>query len=31
VFPENNQSTVQFWKTKEEVEAVIGAGYVKLT
>lgn len=30
VFPENNQSTVQFWKTKEEVEAVIGAGYVKL-
>lgn len=30
VLPENNQSTVQFWKTKEDVEAVLGAGYVKL-
>ncbi len=30
VLPENNQSTVQYWKTKEDVEAVLGAGYVKL-
>jgi starch-binding outer membrane protein, SusD/RagB family len=30
VLPENNQSTSQFWKTKEDVEAVLGAGYVKL-
>lgn len=30
VLPENNQSTVQFWKTKEDVETVLGAGYVKL-
>jgi hypothetical protein len=30
VVPENNQSTTQFWKTKEDVEAVLGAGYVKL-
>jgi len=30
VLPENNQSTVQYWKNKEEVEAVLGAGYVKL-
>lgn len=28
--PENNQSTTQYWKTKEDVEAVLGAGYVKL-
>ncbi|MFT3753184.1 MAG: RagB/SusD family nutrient uptake outer membrane protein [Paludibacter sp.] len=31
VLPENNQSTVQYWKTKEDVEAVLGAGYVKLS
>lgn len=30
VVPENNQSTTQYWKTKEDVEAVLGAGYVKL-
>jgi hypothetical protein len=30
VLPENNQSTVQYWKTKEDVEAVLGAGYIKL-
>jgi starch-binding outer membrane protein, SusD/RagB family len=30
VVPENNQSTSQYWKTKEDVEAVLGAGYVKL-
>lgn len=30
VIPENNQSTTQYWKTKEDVEAVLGAGYNKL-
>lgn len=30
VLPENNQSMYEFWRTKEEVEAVLGAGYVKL-
>lgn len=30
VTPENNQSSDDFWNTKEEVEAVLGAGYVKL-
>lgn len=30
VLPENNQSTGQYWKTKEDVEAVLGSGYVKL-
>ncbi|MDD3077828.1 MAG: RagB/SusD family nutrient uptake outer membrane protein [Paludibacter sp.] len=30
VLPENNQSMYDYWKTKEEVEAVLGAGYVKL-
>ena len=30
VIPENNQSTTQYWKTKEDVEAVLGAGYIKL-
>lgn len=30
VTPENNQSTNQYWKTKEDVEAVLGAGYVKI-
>lgn len=30
ILPENNQSSYEYWKTKEEVEAVLGAGYVKL-
>lgn len=30
VLPENNQSTAQYWKTKEDVEAVLGAGYIKM-
>ena len=30
VLPENNQSIDQYWENKEEVEAVLGAGYVKL-
>jgi len=30
VLPENNQSTSQFWKTKEEVEAVLCGGYWKI-
>lgn len=30
VLPENNQSVYEFWRTKEEVESVLGAGYVKL-
>jgi hypothetical protein len=30
VLPENNQSVYEFWRTKEEVEAVLGAGYIKL-
>lgn len=30
VLPENNQSSYEYWKTKEEVEAVLGAGYVML-
>ncbi|MFW9597323.1 MAG: RagB/SusD family nutrient uptake outer membrane protein, partial [Paludibacter sp.] len=30
VVPENNQSTDEFWKTKEDVEAVLGAGYYRL-
>lgn len=30
VLPENNQSSYEYWKSKEEVEAVLGAGYVKL-
>lgn len=30
VLPENNQSVYEFWRTKEEVEAVLGAGYVKI-
>lgn len=30
VVPENNQSTNEYWKTKEEVEAVLGAGYYRL-
>lgn len=30
ILPENNQSTDQYWKTKEDVEDVLGAGYVKL-
>lgn len=30
VLPENNQSSYEYWNTKEEVEAVLGAGYVKM-
>ena len=30
VLPENNQSTTQFWKTKEDVAAVLAAGYIKI-
>lgn len=30
VLPENNQSSYEYWKNKEEVEAVLGAGYVKI-
>lgn len=30
VLPENNQSSHEYWETKEEVEAVLGAGYVEL-
>jgi hypothetical protein len=30
VLPENDQTSDQYWQTKEEVEAVLGAGYVKL-
>jgi hypothetical protein len=30
VLPENNQSVYEFWRTREEVESVLGAGYVKL-
>jgi len=30
ILPENNQSSDQYWQNKEEVEAVLGAGYVKL-
>ncbi|MDD4968472.1 MAG: RagB/SusD family nutrient uptake outer membrane protein [Paludibacter sp.] len=30
ILPENNQSSAQYWQNKEEVEAVLGAGYVKL-
>lgn len=30
VMPENNQSTNEYWKTKEDVEAVLGAGYYRL-
>lgn len=30
IFPENEQTTDQYWRTKEEVEAVLGAGYVRL-
>jgi starch-binding outer membrane protein, SusD/RagB family len=30
ILPENNQSSGQYWDNKEEVEAVLGAGYVKL-
>jgi len=30
VMPENNQSTTQYWKTKEDVEAVLISGYIKL-
>ncbi len=30
ILPENNQSTTQYWKTKEDVANVLGAGYIKL-
>lgn len=30
VMPENNQSTNEYWKTKEDVEAILGAGYYRL-
>lgn len=30
VKPENNQSSGDFWKSKGDVEAVLGAGYVKI-
>ncbi len=30
VLPENEQSSSEYWKTKEEVQAVLGAGYVNL-
>jgi hypothetical protein len=30
VLPENEQTTSQYWKTKEEVESVLGAGYTRL-
>lgn len=30
LYPENAQVTDQFWKTKEDVESVVAAGYVKL-
>lgn len=28
--PENNQVSDEYWTNKEEVEAVLGAGYVRL-
>ncbi len=30
LYPENSQTTDQYWQTKEDVEAVVAAGYVKL-
>lgn len=30
VIPENDQTSNEYWQTKEEVEAVLGAGYVRL-
>lgn len=30
VIPENEQNSSSYWQSKEEVEAVLGAGYVKL-
>jgi len=30
ILPENNQSSDQYWQNKEEVEDVLGAGYVSL-
>ena len=30
VMPENDQTSTEYWQTKEEVEAVLGAGYVRL-
>ena len=30
LYPENAQTTDQYWQTKEDVQAVVAAGYVKL-
>lgn len=30
VLPENNQSSYDFWKTKQDVEAVLAAGYINV-
>lgn len=30
VLPENNQSSFEYWETKEEVEAVLASGYINL-
>ena len=30
VLPENDQTSSEYWKTKEDVESVLAAGYVKL-
>ncbi len=30
VMPQNDQTSTEYWQTKEEVEAVLGAGYVRL-
>lgn len=30
VLPENNQSSFEYWETKEDVEAVLAAGYMNL-
>lgn len=30
VLPENNQSSFEYWKTKEEVEAVLASGYIDI-
>ena len=30
VLPENNQSSYEFWKTKQDVEAVLASGYINI-
>lgn len=30
VLPENNQSSFEYWETKEEVEAVLASGYINI-